>query len=68
MPSKSDQDRLDATLCLLIAIRWRLASRSESAMLGDLNSGYIVAPVRETVMTRLRKEAAHRNVAVDSIR
>jgi predicted RNase H-like nuclease len=67
-PIKSDQDRLDAALCLLIAMRWRLASRSESAMLGDLNSGYIVAPVRETVMARLRNEAAHRNVPVDWIR
>jgi predicted RNase H-like nuclease len=66
-PSKSHQDRLDAAICLLIAIRWRLALRSESAMLGDLNSGYIVAPVRETVMARLREEAARRNVPVDAI-
>jgi predicted RNase H-like nuclease len=68
VPIKSDQDRLDATLCLLIAVRWRLAPRSESAMLGDLNSGYIVAPVRETVMARLREKAARRNVPVDAIR
>ncbi|MGD0563479.1 MAG: DUF429 domain-containing protein [Roseiarcus sp.] len=67
-PSKSDQDRLDAALCLLIAMRWRLAPRSESTMLGDVNSGYIVAPVREKVMTRLREEAARRNVPVDAIR
>lgn len=67
-PSKSDQDRLDAALCLLIAMRWRLAPRSASAILGDLNSGYIVAPVRETVMARLLEEAARRNVPVDAIR
>lgn len=64
-PVKSDQDQLDAALCLLIAIRWRLAPRFESTMLGDLGSGYIVAPVFEPVLARLREEARRRGVPID---
>ena len=34
-PQKSDQDKLDAVICLLIAIRWRLRARETSVMIGD---------------------------------
>lgn len=67
-PKKADQDRLDAALCLLIAIRWRLCGRDESVMIGDLKDGYIVAPVSEGVMKRLRTEAVKRGVRVDDLR
>jgi len=43
-PKKSDQDQLDAAICLLIALRWRLRPREESLMLGDLASGYMILP------------------------
>ena len=52
-PKKSNQDCLDAVLCLLIAIRWRLGAREESVLLGDLETGYMVAPVSVDVMNRL---------------
>jgi predicted RNase H-like nuclease len=65
-PRKADQDRLDAAICLLIAIRWRLSDREKSVVLGDLRTGYIVAPVSLGVMRRLLTEAGLRGVPVDS--
>jgi predicted RNase H-like nuclease len=41
-PCKSDQDGLDACLCLLVAIY--LAERKDCLMVGDLHTGYIVLP------------------------
>ena len=41
-PTKPDQDRLDACLCLLVALH--LAEGSECLMVGDMQSGYIVVP------------------------
>jgi predicted RNase H-like nuclease len=41
-PRKEDQDRLDACLCLLVALH--LTEGKESLMVGDLRSGYIVVP------------------------
>jgi predicted RNase H-like nuclease len=64
-PKKADQDRLDAALCLLIAIRWRLGAREQSVAIGDLKNGYIVAPVCGPVMERLTKAAKKCNVPID---
>jgi predicted RNase H-like nuclease len=41
-PRKSDQDRLDACLCLLVALY--LAERKDCLMVGDRQTGYIVVP------------------------
>jgi predicted RNase H-like nuclease len=41
-PRKSDQDGLDACLCLLVALH--LAERKDCLMVGDLHTGYIVVP------------------------
>jgi predicted RNase H-like nuclease len=41
-PRKSDQDGLDACLCLLVALY--LAERKDCLMVGDLHSGYIIVP------------------------
>jgi predicted RNase H-like nuclease len=41
-PRKSDQDGLDACLCLLVALY--LADRKDCLMVGDLRTGYIVVP------------------------
>jgi predicted RNase H-like nuclease len=54
LPKKTDQDRFDAVLCLLIAIRWRLGAQKESIMVGDLQTGYMVAPVSVEVKNRLQ--------------
>lgn len=61
-PTKRDQDRLDAALCLLVVLRWRLGRTSESAMIGDLRSGYMVSPICEAVVDRLRYSASRRGV------
>jgi predicted RNase H-like nuclease len=41
-PRKSDQDGLDACLCLLVALC--LAERKDCLMVGDRQTGYIVVP------------------------
>lgn len=41
-PRKSDQDGLDACLCLLVALY--LAERKDGLMVGDLHTGYRVVP------------------------
>lgn len=41
-PRKSDQDGLDAWLCLLVALH--LAERKDCLMVGDMQTGYIVVP------------------------
>lgn len=64
-PAKADQDRLDAVLCVLIALRWRRRPREESMLLGDLASGYMVLPVSPEVRERLRGAAKRVGVAVD---
>jgi len=58
--------RVGAPVIKRIAMRWRLAPRSELIVLGDVNSGYVVALVREKVIARLRKEAVCRGVSVDA--
>ena len=42
-PSKRHQDKIDAALCLLIALQWRHQSHGVRAI-GDLATGYIVSP------------------------
>jgi predicted RNase H-like nuclease len=52
-PTKADQDRLDAMLCLLIAIWWRTRDRSQSMILGNIDTGYMVLPASLDVRGRL---------------
>ena len=67
-PRKPDQDRLDAAICLLVGLRWRLGARVESVLLGDASSGFIVAPVTPAAHARLAKKARELGVAVDGTR
>ena len=64
-PTKSDQDRLDAVLCLLVALQWRLGPPDASMLIGDLRNGYIVAPVIEPVAEVLRASASVRGVPIN---
>ena len=66
-PRKSDQDKLDAVICLLIAIRWRFSPRDQSVMIGDTTHGYIVAPVTEETRRRLKARADLTGVALDGV-
>ena len=52
-PCKSDQDRLDACLCLLVAAH--LADGKDCLMVGDQQSGYIVVPDGAGLRTELER-------------
>ncbi len=56
-PRKADQDRLDAVLCCLVAIRWRLSPPERSMMIGDRDTGSIVAPASAAMRERLTARA-----------
>lgn len=62
-PNKADQDRLDAMLCLLIAVWWRTRDRSQSMVLGQPDTGYMVLPASADVRERLTATAKLLNVA-----
>ena len=64
LPRKSDQDKLDAILCMLIALFWRTEPTGSCAMIGDLTSGYIVTPVSPQARIRLSLAAAQRGVSL----
>lgn len=65
VPVKADQDKLDAVICLLVAIRWRLRPREHSAILGDLESGYMVIPASAEVRGYLENAARAKGVPID---
>jgi len=62
---KAHQDLLDAVLCALLGLTWMTRARAESIMIGDLVSGYMVAPASPAVRARLSAAAALRGVPVD---
>ena len=63
-PRKSDQDKLDSIICMLVAASWRLDPRERIAMIGDLSNGYMITPASESVCERLIPAARKRNVPV----
>jgi predicted RNase H-like nuclease len=66
-PRKADQDQLDAVLCALIGYHWRFNLREHSIMIGDLTSGYMIAPTDANTRCRLATAAAKRGVPVDGM-
>ncbi|MFO1126149.1 MAG: DUF429 domain-containing protein [Methylocystis sp.] len=64
-PQKADQDKLDAVLCVLIAIYWRLRPREASLLLGDPDKGYMVLPASREVREYVMNPARKRSVAID---
>ncbi len=67
-PRKADQDRLDAMLCLLIALQWRRSPRSELIMLGSLEEGYMVSPASAEARLRIGEAARRTGIRVDGAR
>lgn len=61
-PRKADQDRLDAMLCLLVAMWWRLRPRDQSMLIGTLDTGYMVVPASSDVRSRISAVALERGV------
>lgn len=66
-PRKADQDKMDAMLCLLVALHWRLRPRTESLLLGDLTTGYIVTPASPEVRAYLIAPARRNLVPMDGV-
>lgn len=64
-PSKSDQDCLDAAICLLVALQWRRLPRHRMMLVGD-RRGYMVTPVSPETRTILEAAAKSRGVPVDA--
>lgn len=64
LPKKLDQDRLDAALCLIIGLHWRLRLRSDTMMLGSLADGYMVSPSSLLTRERLTMAALRYGVPV----
>lgn len=60
-PVKSDQDQLDACICLIVAIH--LAKSRDSLLVGNCTSGYIVVPDSAA----LRDELANRCNAIGQV-
>ena len=56
-PRKEDQHMLDAMLCMLVGMHWRLRDRSRSVLLGDLERGYMITPASPDVRTLLEAAA-----------
>ncbi len=61
-PTKSIQDRLDAVICTIIGYIWLACKHSDSMMLGNLDTGYIVTPVSCETKERLKKAANDKGV------
>ena len=66
-PRKSDQDKLDAALCALIGLFWRAGPTAYSAMLGDVDHGYMVTPISDETWPRLRQAAIRRGVPTSQV-
>ena len=52
-PTKSDQDRLDACICLVVALH--LAKGRDALFVGCCTTGYIVVPNSETLRNELER-------------
>lgn len=60
-PKKADQDRLDAVICALVGLIWRDGGWP-AAMIGDLERGFIIAPVSKLTWGRMELAAQQRQV------
>ncbi len=64
-PKKADQDRLDAAICLAIALAWRHGESNDLLVIGDDRTGYIATIASRETRAALTKAAVERHVAVD---
>lgn len=54
-PQKADQDMIDAAICVLAGVTWRIGNANETMLLGDVKSGFIAAPVSADTRPRLER-------------
>ena len=65
VPAKEHQDKVDAALCLIIALQWRRGREIDGmCVIGDLDTGYIVTPTSDDTR-RILQEAVERRVPLD---
>jgi predicted RNase H-like nuclease len=64
-PVKTQQDCLDAAICLLIAYSWRNEPVAKNLLIGDGASGYMITPVSPEIRALLTQSAVLRDVPVD---
>ena len=65
-PTKTDQDCLDAAICLIVALQWRRAARDRVTVLGDAQTGYMVTPITPATHAILHPAATMRGVLIDA--
>ena len=65
-PTKTDQDCLDAAICLIVALQWRRAPRDRVTVIGGAQFGYMVSPVTPATRAILEPAAATRGVPMDA--
>jgi predicted RNase H-like nuclease len=64
-PRKGDQDKLDAAICALVGLMWRTKPRTETIMVGDQDTGFMIAPANANVRSKLNLAALKLGVAID---
>ena len=62
-PDKADQDRLDAAICALVGYLWRFGPSGEVAMIGDMDSGYMITPISADTRLTLEEGAQEKGTS-----
>lgn len=65
-PSKQEQDKLDALICLLSGLVFWRHGFNASMIIGDTKTGYIVSPANALLVERLRALASLKKVSLHS--
>ena len=55
-------------ICALIGLHWLIAPREQSMMVGDLETGYMIAPCIDGVHARILAKARETGVPIDGKR
>ena len=64
-PRKTDQDCLDAAICLIVAFAWRYGPLGNLLQIGDEITGYMATVASAQTRAVLVKAAEQRDVAID---
>ena len=61
--AKAAQDCLDAAICALVGYLWRFGPSGEVAMIGDLDSGYMITPISADTRSTLEEGAQEKGTS-----
>jgi predicted RNase H-like nuclease len=62
-PRKADQDRLDASICLLVALG--MSEGKQSLIIGDFETGFILSPHNDSLRAELEARCARKHRIVN---